>query len=131
MIIQNAVYVPSADTYYVSSSRNSYVTFKVSTSKDIFFIDGGQDYCRRNFTTHPDIKDFNIYDTSSDDEIYERLLWGSRGPMGKDPLHYRLVKDLETDHMKSILSTQHQIDQHVRDIIVKSLIKRGEVDNGK
>jgi len=129
-MIQNAVYVVPTEKYYVSVNRHDLVTFTLDgtapnlNSGNYFFIEGGHDYRRCNFKFHPEIMDFSLYEDSSDDEIYDKLLWGSRGTTGKEPLQYVLLKNLNTEHMNAILSTQPHIDQHVRNVIAKALLNR-------
>jgi len=36
----------------------------------------------------------------------EYLFWGTYGKDGKQPFTYKLIKDLDTDHIKNILETQ-------------------------
>lgn len=40
----------------------------------------------------------------------EYLYWGTYGKDGDQPLKYKLIKDLDTDHIKAILETQHHIN---------------------
>ena len=89
IMIQNAIYLPKLDKYYVSSHRHDYVQFTLDGSDPVtspvpsstFFIDGGRDYRRSNFISHPEIIDFTLADDASDDEIYNKLLWGNKGKL--------------------------------------------------
>jgi len=128
-MIQNAVFLPICGEYRISTHRHDFVAFKLDGSKvnkgdSYFFIDGGLDYCRTNFVNHPSIVSMNIEDNADEDTIYNKLLWGSKGKSGKEPVKYSLLKDLEIDHLRAILATQHHIDPICRQVITRALLER-------
>lgn len=108
MIIQNAIKIVEnyPEIFYLVSSHVH--DFKTYTFKDNTYIsvDGGRDYIKR-------IGDFKKYathyvDWSLDEKvpfviIKDRLLWGTMGKSGNGPLIYKLIKDLELDHLKNIV----------------------------
>lgn len=107
-ILQNAVYVPELG-YLRSAHRHDYITFEAQG--DEFMIDGGNEYLRRNFTSDVDLGfvDYTLTSESTLEEIYDRLLWGTYGKDGKQPLKWLPICELETDHLCAILDhTPHQ-----------------------
>ena len=50
-----------------------------------------------------------------------RLARGTRGKDGRQPLVYKLLKDLDSDHIEAILKTQHQISDFYKEIFKEEL----------
>ncbi len=112
-LLQNALYVPEDDVYLVSSHQHDFVTHSF---KDGFHIsvDGGREYARREGDMYK-LSDANRYveyclsDEDPIEVILDRLLWGSHGKDGKQPVTFRPIKDLELDHLKAIIATQDHL----------------------
>lgn len=106
-ITQNAMRIPSGE-YLVSNHRHDYKGAK-GASGEYYAVDGGYDYIKRvgNF------KQCEALSTHSDTpflEAREKLLWGSYGKSGKEPLHHIRLKDMEEDHIANVieyLNTHH------------------------
>lgn len=92
-IYQNAV--RKDGVFYQSRFRHDFVEFAGG------FIDGGKDYIRRGGYGY---EDFSVYENDSLEVMVDKLLWGTRGINGDQPLKWILLKDAETDHLKSILA---------------------------
>ena len=58
------------------------------------------------------------------EERAEKLVWGTRGKDGDQPLKYVLLKDCETDHLEAILDTQDRAANHITDTIAYILKER-------
>ena len=107
-LIQQAVFTPFNNKYHVSKHRHDYVSFFDANNKS-HFIDGGTDYCRRSFLgTSEDMKGMGIKDwclTSRDSwkKICQRLLWGTRGKKGDEPLEYRPIASFDLPHLRAII----------------------------
>lgn len=54
----------------------------------------------------------------------EYTYWGTYGKDGKSKLKYKLVKDLDTDHIEAILETQKRISPFLRGLLENELKKR-------
>ena len=127
MILQNAVHDIVNDKYYISTHVHDYVGFEINGKS--YFIDGGHDYLRRNYfsTIHGNVlEDYALYDDDPIEEIKKKLLWGSRGKAGDEPLTYRPLRLLETDHLQAILRTQPNINTFTTTVIHSVLKERGE-----
>ena len=103
-IIQNAVYVPEQNVYLKSANRHDYIVFE--SQGDSFFIDGGNEYLRRSFRSDVDLGfvDYTLTNESSLQEIYDKLLWGTYGKKGNEPLRWLPIRTLEESHLKAILN---------------------------
>jgi len=101
-IIQNAVYVPSQRTYYVSANRHDFVAFTVGSEEH--FIDGGTDYLRASFLLpYNKIVDYSLTSSNTLKEIREKLLWGTYGKSGNKPLKWVPFRNLSVDHLAAII----------------------------
>lgn len=99
-LIQNALYCPECDTFLVSKHTHDFVSCKHG-----YMVDGGLDYQRGSRRPTPE-NDFTLWKSSPEDEIMQKLLWGSYGKDGSGPLVRRPIIDLDTDHLEAILRTQ-------------------------
>lgn len=59
-----------------------------------------------SFIARPEILDHH-------EEVGKHYKWGNRGPNGKLEVAYKEVKDLDTDHIFNILTTQYQITSNI------------------
>jgi hypothetical protein len=107
MIIQNAVYIRKLGKYFKSAHVHDFVSFEVDGKTG--FIDGGNDYFRAGGIATKQgevagivIDNYRLDENSSILDVFEKLLWGTRGKDGKQPLTYKRIKDLELDHLKAI-----------------------------
>ena len=83
-------------------------------------VDGGLDYLRRSVNATP-AKDLSIYVTDAHEENREALYWGTYGKNGDQPLKWKILKDLDTDHIEAILETQWQIPEWKRELFQDEL----------
>lgn len=117
-IIQNAIYSLCDNNYYKSRHRHDYVP--IPLKEGFAFIDGGLDYIRSS-GTNIWLVDYSLYENSSDDDIYNKLLWGTYGIDGKQPLTWVLLKDCTTDHLNNIIANVPSLDPLVIKVISRAL----------
>jgi len=116
-ILLNRIKTPDG-TILTSYNRHNYVEYKDSITKEVLMVDGGTDYLRRNIGTYEEL---SVYDDGSHLTRRSAVHWGTRGKDGKQPLVYKLLKDLDSDHIEAILKTQHQISDFYREIFKNEL----------
>jgi hypothetical protein len=116
-ILLNRIKTPDG-TILTSYNRHDYVTHKDTLTKEVLMVDGGTDYLRRNIGTYEEL---SVYDDGSHITRRSAVHWGTRGKDGKQPLVYKLLKDLDSDHIEAILKTQHQISDFYREIFKEEL----------
>jgi hypothetical protein len=101
MILQNAIKIE--DTIYISTSRHDYIS--VDFKGQAVVIDGGIDYFRGFVPKESEIEDLRVTTEESLDIIAEKLVWGTRGKSGQEPLKYIKIKDMDLDHLSALLFT--------------------------
>lgn len=116
-ILLNRIKTPDG-TILTSYNRHNYVEYKDTLTKEVLMVDGGTDYLRRNVGTYEEL---SVYDDGSHITRRSAVHWGTRGKDGKQPLVYKLLKDLDSDHIEAILKTQHQISDFYREIFMEEL----------
>ena len=116
-LLLNRIKTPDG-TILTSYNRHDYVTHKDSITKEVLMVDGGTDYLRRNVGTYEEL---SVYDDGSHITRRSAVHWGTRGKDGKQPLVYKPLKDLDSDHIEAILKTQHQISDFYREIFKEEL----------
>ena len=117
-MIQNAVKVLPDGPYVMSVHRHDYVSFE--TMFGTRFLDGGNDYRRTNlepWNRGVSYEDYYLDEESSAEEVMEKLLWGTRGKSGTEPLRYLPISSLTPDHIQAILDTQLMISPLYRKVL--------------
>ena len=123
-IVTNQIVTPDG-TVLTSYHVHDYKTYVDTISGEEYMVDGGTDYFRRNVNDYPAL-DTSKYSDDPHEEIREGFYWGTRGKDGKQPLKYKPLKDLDTDHIHAIIGTQAHVPEWRRDIFKKELKYRGE-----
>lgn len=104
-ILQNAIKITdNGKTVFLQSIHcHDYVSHTL-TDGQVVAVDGGRDYLRRigPINDHG-IEDYSLTDEMPMETIADRLLWGTRGKNGDQPLTYMLLKDCSKAHLKAIL----------------------------
>ena len=98
-LIQNAIRTPDG-TIIQSRHRHDYVTHIDANGKE-YMVDGGLDYDRR--TVQGDEVTLYLYDDEPHEVQRKVITWGTRGKDGKQPLVFKTVADMETDHIEAVL----------------------------
>lgn len=123
-ILQNAVFSPHDQKWYVSTSTHEYVTIPNGTPCGEA-IDGGTAYLRRVYGEGGmKSEDWSLYTDSPRDEIKSKMLWGTYGKNGDQPLTWLPMVTLTTEHLQNILDTQKHINVFVLDLITEILKER-------
>ena len=116
-ILLNRIKTPDG-TILTSYNRHNYVEYKDTITKEVLMVDGGTDYLRRNMGTYEEL---SVYDDGTHLTRRSAVHWGTRGKDGRQPLVYKPIKDLDSDHIEAILKTQHQISDFYREILKDEL----------
>lgn len=107
-ITQNAI-MCNDGTYLVSSSTHDYKAH-TGASGDYYAVDGGYDYLKR-VGAFKQPEELSTFSDTPFLEAREKLLWGSYGKSGKEPLHYIRLKDMEEGHIANVIQylKDHQV----------------------
>jgi len=120
-LIQNAVRLLLKDgTYHYlnSAHHHDYVSY----NKDGIYgaTDGGLSYIHRVVSPHSE--DWDLYTDSPFAEVCAKLLWGTYGIKGDQPLKWKPLAECDLDHLKAILATQRRIKGGLVEKVVKHWI---------
>jgi len=97
-------------TILQSFDRHHYVKYKDC------FVDGGlSGYIRIS----GDLENCCVYTDSPFEQIREGFHWGTYGKDGDQPLKYKPLKDLDSDHIEAILATQTHLPDYIMDVFRK------------
>lgn len=118
-LLINRIRTPDG-TVLTSYSRHDYRTH-IDANGDKYMVDGGLDYLRRSVNTEDPAEDLSVYVTDVHEENREALHWGTYGKNGDQPLKWKVLKDLDTDHIEAILETQWQIPEWKRELFQDEL----------
>jgi len=116
-ILLNRIKTPDG-TILTSYNRHNYVEYKDTITKEVLMVDGGTDYLRRNMGTYEEL---SVYDDGTHLTRRSAVHWGTRGKDGQQPLVYKPIKELDSDHIEAILKTQHQISDFYKEIFKDEL----------
>jgi hypothetical protein len=116
-LLLNRIKTPDG-TILTSYNRHDYLTHKDTITKEVLMVDGGNDYIRRHVGTYEEL---SVYDDGSHITRRSALHWGTRGRDGKQPLVYKPIKDLDSDHIEAILKTQTQLSEFYKEVFKEEL----------
>lgn len=101
-LIQNAIRIVEDGKIIKSCHVHDYVTHTTSTGKQ-FMLDGGTEYVRSSEFKPGEVEELHLSDESSAEEVMDKLVWGTYGPKGDQPLKWVFLKECSTDHLQAIL----------------------------
>jgi hypothetical protein len=116
-LLLNRIKTPDG-TILTSYNRHDYLTHKDAITKEVLMVDGGNDYARRHVGTYEEL---SVYDDGSHLTRRSALHWGTRGRDNKQPLTYKPIKDLDSDHIEAILRTQTQLSEFYKEVFKDEL----------
>ncbi len=114
-IIQNAVRIIKTGEILQSNHVHDYQSVTVDGRH--IMIDGGREYFRSSNLSHNDVDNLCLTDDQPKKEIRNKLLWGTRGKTGKDPLKWVFIKDCEPDHLQAIIDNCPGIGKTHLDVV--------------
>lgn len=99
-------------TILQSFDRHHFVEYKGCS------VDGGLSGYTR---VSGDLENCCVFTDSPFDRIREGFHWGTRGKNGDQPLTYKPLKDLDTDHIEAIIATQFHVPCYILEVFKKEL----------
>ena len=100
MLIRNAWKTPDG-TVIESRSVHDYVEY-VDANGETYMVDGGISYVRRSVNDEP-AKSLCLYDSEPHEVQRDILTWGTYGKNGDEPLTFKKIADMSTNHIKAVL----------------------------
>jgi hypothetical protein len=124
-IVQNAVQTPDG-TILISTHRHDYQSY-TDGNGHTYMVDGGYDYIRRavpiDENGKPMCESLTLHSDSPFEEVREKLLWGTYGRNGEQPLSYVRLKDMEENHIVNVLQMIKD-DTSIRAIYRRDMMQR-------
>ena len=71
--------------------------------------------------------DLSLYSDDSFEKLREGIEWGTFGKNGNEPLHYKSVSTMSSNHIKSILS-QYKLVDYLKELFEKEMAYRNECE---
>lgn len=121
--LANRIRTPDG-TILQSFNVHDYKEYTDKTNGKLYMVDGGLAYLRRNHHEDAPYEELSVTIEDPFTTIREAFHWGTRGIDGKQPLTWKALKDLDTDHIKAILDTQTHITQTLVDVFQEELYYR-------
>jgi hypothetical protein len=128
-IIQNAIYIPEDDVYIKSLHVHDFVSYTTKKGKSVA-VDGGCDYLKRSYDDKTIYQEYSLTEADPIETIREKLLWGTYGKDGKQPLKFKPIKSLEVDHLAAILANVPNLQPIISEV-VKYWIEKKFYNNEK
>lgn len=100
-LIRNAIRTPDG-TILVSYSRHDYREYVDEVTGETYMVDGGLDYRRGTINKVP-ATSMVLYDDQPHEVQREVLTWGTYGKNGDQPLSYKPIALMDTEHLKAVL----------------------------
>lgn len=121
-IIQNAIKHTSSNTILMSIHRWDYKSLELPNGSMIS-VDGGLDYLKGTYQ-HPEVENLSVWKFDSIEEKANKLLWGTRGIDGEQPVVFKPLISLTEEHLEAILKTQLKISKDYKEAITFILVKK-------
>lgn len=109
-LIQNAIRIKDSNHILWSRSTHDY------QEHDGYSVDGGYDYINLSYPVGKldNIELLMIYDDEPFESSMKKLLWGTYGKSGKEPLKYVILFECETDHLNNIIKNMTKISDYYK-----------------
>ena len=123
-ILRNAIQTPDG-TIIESRTRHDYKEYEDANGWT-YMVDGGLDYVRRSVNKHEPAIDLSLTEAEPHFFLRDYVTWGTYGKEGDEPLSYKTIADMETEHIQAVLDTQRGMYPQIRDFMVAELEYRNE-----
>ena len=123
-LIKNSIRTPDG-TVLTSRHRHDFKSHK-DKNNEIYVCDGGIDYIKRSVNIEP-YEDLSLYSTDSFEKLREGIEWGSRGKNGDEPLQYKSISNMSSNHITAILS-KIKLADYLKELFEKEISFRSEYE---
>ena len=123
-LIRSCLETPDG-TILQSRSRHDYRQHLDANGKT-YMLDGGLSYVR--CSAHGDEIHHCVWNDDPFDKIREAMEWGSYGPKGDQPLTYKKLCDMSTEHIEAVLKNVSNILPQFREAFDLELKLRDSED---
>ena len=123
-LILNRIRTPNG-VILTSRHRHDFKSHK-DKNGDTYINDGGIDYIKRSVNIEP-YEDLSLYSDDPFEKLREGLEWGTYGKNGNEPLHYKSISNMSTNHIKAVLS-QYRLADYLKEVFEKEISYRNECE---
>ena len=123
-LILNRIRTPD-QTVLTSRHRHDYKLHK-DKNGEIYICDGGIDYTKRSVNNEP-YEDLSLYSDDPFEILRENIIWGTYGKNGNEPLQYKSISNMSSNHINSILS-QIKLTECMEELFKKEMAYRNECE---
>ena len=123
-LIKNSIRTPDG-TILTSRNVHDYQYHK-DKNGEIYMNDGGVEYLRRSVNVIP-YEDLSLYSDDPFEILRENITWGSRGKNGNEPLQYKSISNMSSNHITAILSKIKLVD-YLKEVFEKEISYRNECE---
>jgi len=120
-IIYNAIRTPDG-TVLESISKHDYRTHKDKNGLT-YMVDGGHEYLRRTEYKLDMYEELSLYDNEPNDIQRKHITWGSYGIHGNSLLSFKIIKNMDTDHLKAVLKNCNP-EAYIKHCMIQEIIRR-------
>ena len=123
-LIKNSIRTPDG-TVLTSRHRHDFKSHK-DKNNEIYVCDGGLSYLKRSVNNKP-YEDLSLYSTDSFEKLREGIEWGTFGKNGNEPLQYKPISNMSSNHINAILSNCKVVD-YLKELFEKEISHRNECE---
>ncbi len=123
-LILNRIRTPDG-TILTSRNVHDYKSHK-DKNGEIYMNDGGVEYIRRSVNIEP-YEDLSLYSDDPFEILRENITWGNYGKNGDEPLQYKSISNMSSNHIKSILS-KIKLAEYMKELFEKEMAYRNECE---
>ena len=118
-ILRNALQTPDG-MILESRTRHDFKEYEDANGW-VYIVDGGLDYIRRSVNKNAPATDLSLTEDQPHFFLRDYVTWGTYGKLGDQPLSYKTIADMETEHLQAVLDTQRYMYPQVRDLMEAEL----------
>ena len=123
-LIKNSIRTPDG-TVLESRHRHDYQSH-LDKNGEIYANDGGTSYIRRSVNVIP-WEDLSLYSDDPFEILRENITWGNYGKNGDEPLQYKPISNMSSNHINAILSNCKVVD-YLKELFEKEIEYRNECE---
>ena len=121
-IVRNALQTPDGTTLE-SHHRHDYQEHTDANGEE-YIVDGGLDYIRS--TCHKDQVSLVVTYGEGHEKVRNATTWGTYGKSGTEPLQYKRISDMSTNHLEAVLANVRNIRPVISQVMRDELVYRKE-----
>ena len=124
-LLLNRIRTPD-QTVLTSKHQHDFRSHRDTITGELYFTDGSLSYLKRSVNKEP-YEDLSLYSDDPFEILRENITWGTFGKNRNEPLHYKSVSNMSSNHINSILS-QYKLEDYLKELFEKEMAYRNECE---